>query len=95
VDNALGAGRIDAYMADSPVVAYALKTSGSVFKKVGGDLETAPYGIVVPKNAGTLKDAVQAAVQKLIDDGNYAKVLANWGVSSGAITQAKINDAQY
>jgi polar amino acid transport system substrate-binding protein len=95
VDNALGAGRIDAYMADSPVVAYALKSTGGVFKKVGADLETAPYGIVVPKKAGTLKDAVQAAVQKLMDDGNYTKILNNWGVADGAITQAKINDAQY
>jgi polar amino acid transport system substrate-binding protein len=95
VDNALAAGRIDAYMADSPVVAYALKSTGGVFKKVGSDLETAPYGIVIPKNAGTLKDAVQAAVQKLIDDGNYTKILNNWGVTSGAVTQAKINDAQF
>lgn len=95
VNNALGAGRIDAYLADSPVVDFALKTTGDAFTKVGQPLQTAPYGIVVPKNAGTLKDAVQAAVQKLISDGSYAKILNNWGVASGAITQAKINDAQY
>jgi polar amino acid transport system substrate-binding protein len=93
VNSALQAGRIDAYMADSPVVDYALAQTGGVFKKVGGDLDTAPYGIAVPKNAGTLKNAVQAAVQKLMDDGTYKQILAHWGVSSGAITQAGLNGA--
>lgn len=95
VNNALGAGRIDAYLADSPVVAYALKTTGGEFTTVGKPLQTAPYGVVVPKTAGTLKTAVQAAVQKLMNDGSYTKILDNWGVGSGAITQSKINDARY
>ncbi len=95
VNNALGAGRIDAYLADSPVVAYAVKTTGDLFESVGPTIQTAPYGIVVPKNDGTMAKAVQAAVQKLIDDGNYQKILDNWGVGAGKISQSKINDAQY
>jgi polar amino acid transport system substrate-binding protein len=93
VNSALQAGRIDAYLADSPVVDYALAQTGGVFKKVGGDLDTAPYGIAVPKNGGTLKNAVQAGVQKLIDDGTYQRILQHWGVSSGAIPTARINGA--
>ena len=95
VNAALQANRIDAYMADSPVVEYAVKKTGEAFEKAGEDTDTAPYGIAVPKNAGTLKDAVLGAMQALIDDGSYKKVLDNWGVADGAITEAKINGAIY
>ncbi|TDV50736.1 ABC transporter substrate-binding protein [Actinophytocola oryzae] len=95
VNAALQANRIDAYMADSPVVDYAVKKTGNAFEKAGDDTDTAPYGIAVPKTGGTFKDAVQAAVQKLIDDGTYKKILDNWGVADGAITEAKVNGAIY
>jgi polar amino acid transport system substrate-binding protein len=93
VNSALQAGRIDAYLADSPVVDYALKQTGGAFQKVGGDLDTAPYGIAIPKTAGTLKTAIQDAVQHLMDDGSYKQILAHWGVGSGAISTARINPA--
>jgi polar amino acid transport system substrate-binding protein len=95
VNAALQANRIDAYMADSPVVDYAVKKTGDAFEKAGEDSDTAPYGIAVPKNAGTMKEAVQGAVQKLIDDGSYQKILDNWGVGDGAIDEAKVNGAIY
>jgi polar amino acid transport system substrate-binding protein len=95
VNAALQANRIDAYMADSPVVDYAVKKTGNAFEKAGEDTDSAPYGIAIPKNGGTMKDAVQGAVQKLIDDGGYQKVLDNWGVGDGAITESKINGAIY
>jgi polar amino acid transport system substrate-binding protein len=94
VNTALQAGRIDAYLADSPVVDYALAQTGGVFKKVGGDLDTAPYGIAVPKNAGTLKAAVQTALEKLMAEGTYKQILTHWGVDSGAVTTVGINGAQ-
>ncbi|MGH3437120.1 MAG: ABC transporter substrate-binding protein [Sciscionella sp.] len=92
--SALQAKRIDAYIADSPVVDYALKKTTGAFQKAGSDLGVAPYGIAVPRTAGTLKYALQAALQKLMADGTYKKILGNWGVASGAIDQSKINDAQ-
>lgn len=33
--------------------------------------------------------AVQAALQKLMDDGTYMKILKHWGVENGAIDKAK------
>lgn len=91
VNSALQAGRIDAYLADSPVVDYELKQTGDAFTKVGGNVDTAPYGIAMPKTEGTLKNAIQAAVQHLMDDGSYAQILQHWGVSSGAVKTAAIN----
>jgi len=95
VNAALLAGRIDAYLADTPVVDYAVKVTGDKFEKVGKDQDAAPYGIAIPKDPAALTPAIQQAVQKLIDSGAYQQILDNWGVSSGAITTAAINGATY
>lgn len=95
VNSALISGRIDAYLADTPVVDYAVKVTGDKFQKVGNDQDAAPYGIAVPKNPAELTPALQQAVQKLIDSGAYEQILDNWGVSSGAITTSVINGATY
>lgn len=95
VNAALVAGRIDAYMADSPVVDYAVKVTGDRFQKVGGDESTAPYGIAIPKDPAELTPAIQAAMQHLIDTGAYGQILDNWGLSGGAITTAAVNGAVY
>jgi polar amino acid transport system substrate-binding protein len=93
VNQALAAGRIDAYLADTPVVDYQVKATGGEFSKVGNTTDVAPYGIAVPKDAGTLKDALLAGLKTLIGNGDYTKILANWGVQSGAITSPVINGA--
>jgi len=93
VNAALLAGRIDAYLADSPVVDYAVKSTGDKFEKVGGDESTAPYGIAIPKEPAELTPAIQAAMQHLMDTGAYGKILDNWGLTGGAITTAQINAA--
>ena len=36
----------------------------------------------------------QKAVQKLMDDGTYTKIIDTWDLQTGAITTSKINDAQ-
>ncbi len=95
VNAALLAGRIDAYLADSPVVDYAVKVTGDKFQKVGGDESTAPYGVAIPKDPAELTPAIQAAMQHLIDTGAYGKILDNWGLSGGAIPTAQINGAVY
>jgi polar amino acid transport system substrate-binding protein len=88
---ALSDGRADVMMADSPVAAYQVKLAGSKFK-LEGSYGVAPYGIAIPKNSGLAKP-IQAAVNKLISDGVYQKILTNWGLQSGAISTAKINGA--
>lgn len=95
VNAALVAGRIDAYMADSPVVDYAVKVTGDRFQKVGGDEGAAPYGIAIPKEPAELTPAIQAAMQHLIDTGAYTQILENWGLTGGAVTESQINGAIY
>src|SRR5690606_22459303 len=95
VNVALASGRLDAYMADTPVAEYAVKITGDKFEKVGADVGVAPYGIAVPKEPAELTTAVQAALQKLMDDGDYVKILANWGLDDAAIAKAEVNVAVF
>jgi polar amino acid transport system substrate-binding protein len=90
---ALSAGRADVAMADSPVAAYQVKTSHGAFKLAGTPYGTAPYGIAIPKAAGTMDKAVLAAVKDLISNGKYLAIMTHWGIQSGAITSPVINGA--
>ena len=87
---ALTANRVVAMLADSPVVAYAAKTTEGAVEVVGEPYDTAPYGIVLAKNQGDFGKALQGAVQSLIDDGTYGKILEKWGVQAGAIPTSEL-----
>ncbi|MBB1155930.1 MULTISPECIES: ABC transporter substrate-binding protein [Amycolatopsis] len=92
VNLALTAKRVQAELADSPVIDYAVKQTSGQLESAGAPYDTAPYGIVLPKGSGEFGKAVQGAVQKLIDSGIYKKILDKWGLSgSGAITKSEIN----
>jgi polar amino acid transport system substrate-binding protein len=89
----LRAGGADAGSSDFPVAAYAVKTSGGGkdFQLVGEQVEAAPYGIAVAKNQTQLRDALKAALDAIIDNGEYDKIMKKWGVTDGAIKEATIN----
>ncbi|HEY6747414.1 MAG TPA: ABC transporter substrate-binding protein [Mycobacteriales bacterium] len=91
--NSVVLGKADAVLADSPVMAGAVKKVGGGLQLVGDVYDAAPYGIAIPKNAGTTKDAVLGAVKALVSDGTYKAILDKWGVASGAITDPVINGA--
>lgn len=90
---ALNSGRADVGMADSPVAAYQVKQSNGQFKLAGQEYGAAPYGIAIPKQDGTLDQAVLAAVKDLISNGTYGRIMSKWGLTSGAITNPVINGA--
>lgn len=91
--NAVVLGKAEAMLADSPVAAYAVKTVGSGLSLVGDVYDAAPYGIAIPKTAGTTKEAILGAVKALIADGTYKAILDKWGVGTGAITDPVVNGA--
>jgi polar amino acid transport system substrate-binding protein len=92
VNLALSSGRADVAMADSPPAAYQVEQSNGTFKLSGKEYGTAPYGIAIPKNNGMAKP-ILAAVEHLMADGTYKKILGKWGIQSGAISDPKINGA--
>ena len=52
--SAVVTGKDDGELADSPVIAYAVKQTGGKLEQVGDIYDSAPYGIVVPKDSGRL-----------------------------------------
>ena len=88
---ALTANRIVAFLADSPIVDYAIKTTDGGIEAIGTAYDTAPYGIVLNKGQTDFTQAVQGAVQSLMEDGTYLQILDKYGVANGAIPSAEIN----
>ncbi|MEN5072776.1 ABC transporter substrate-binding protein [Isoptericola cucumis] len=89
----LAGGKLQAMYADSPIVAYAVEqTEGSV-ETLGDITDAAPYGAVVAKDDTELAEAVQAALQKLMDDGVLAQVADAWGSGEAVLTTAELNPA--
>ena len=89
---AVSSGRADVGFLDSQVAANVVSKSNGQFKVVGSVFSQAPYGIALPKGNG-MAPAVLAALQAMIADGTYTKILTTWGVQSGAISTPVINGA--
>jgi polar amino acid transport system substrate-binding protein len=86
----LKGGGVAASVADYPVAAHAAK-SGKDFKVVGDQLQSGPYGIAVAKDSKQLRDALKAAMDEVIKNGEYQKLLKKWGLEAGAVKKAQIN----
>jgi ABC-type amino acid transport substrate-binding protein len=78
---------------DLPVAEQLLETS-----PVGGRLEIAkpkveagPYGIAIRKGDRQVRDALQSALQALIADGTYGRILARWRLQRLAVPAATVN----
>ncbi len=93
VTNALVGGKADLMYADSPIIAYAITQTNDQLEQLGDVFGSAPQGIVVSQDDAALTEAIQKAVQKIIDNGEYAKILAAWGNEAGAVTTAELNPA--
>ena len=87
-------GRVAAFLGNSPVMVYLAKTAnnGTLFDVVPGhEYQLVPLGIAVSKTDTQLRDALQKALDALIADGSYRKILEKHGVESGAVKSATIN----
>jgi polar amino acid transport system substrate-binding protein len=88
---AIVSGKDDAGLADSPVMAYAVKQTKGQLELLGDIYDSAPYGYVLAKDQTEFAQAVADAVKALIDDGSYQKVLVKWGIEGGAIDNPTVN----
>jgi polar amino acid transport system substrate-binding protein len=88
---ALTSGRAQVSTAGSQIIPYLVRQSQGKLKSVGAAYDLAPLGIEFPKSAPIgLARAFQAALNKMIADGAYGRILAKWGEQKGAVTQAQI-----
>ena len=88
---AVATGKADAFYADSPVAGYAIAQTEDTLEALGEDVGVTKEAVAIKKGDSDTAKAVQAALQKLMDDGTYMKILKHWGVENGAIDKAEIN----
>jgi len=88
---AVVSGKDDAMVADSPVIAYAVKQTNGKLAQLGEVYDSAPYGYVLKKGQGRFGPAIVGALQALAKDGSYRAILDRWGVGQGAIDTFAVN----
>ena len=88
---AVATGKADVFYADSPVAGYAISQTDGQLEALGEDVGVTKEAVAIKKGDSDTAKAVQAAMQKLMDDGTYMKILKHWGVESGAVDKAEIN----
>jgi polar amino acid transport system substrate-binding protein len=89
--SAVVTGKADAMLADSPIVAYAVKQSGGKIEALGDIYDAAPYGYVLPKGETEFGEAIVEALKQLESEGAYQAALEKWGVEQGAISDFAVN----
>lgn len=73
-------GRADAFFTSLPGASFMLEDQGDVFEIAGTfDLET-QIGIAVRKGNTEMKQAIEAALEKFVDDGSYAQLLEKYNL---------------
>jgi len=87
------AGETVAHISDYPVVAHLARTlqGGNRYIVAGRQFGVVPYGIAVSKKNPVLRDRMQTALTKLIENGTYDRLLEKWGLQQGAMRSAPIN----
>lgn len=87
---AVAQDRVDVGLFDQTNAAYTTGKAASHLKVIGEPFEQTPCGIVMKKGTG-MAEAVQKALQGLMDDGTYMELLKKYNLQDGAVSTAEIN----
>ena len=91
---ALRSGRAQANITDYVVAAYKASDPSQKAEAVNLDGTESPWGIAMNPDRKQLIAAVKAALQKLIDDGAYSKILASYNMQKIAVDKVVVNGAK-
>jgi polar amino acid transport system substrate-binding protein len=83
-------GKEDIYF--GPTLSLKYDAQHLPYTKYLGQISTTPVGFVTGKDSPIAK-ALSDAVNKLIADGDYAKIFAKWGVTGTGVTASVVNPA--
>lgn len=84
--------RIDGILYDTTALGWAAKQQPDSFTIIGRvDVGSSDLTAVGLKKGSPLTPALQKAVQSVLETPEYKESLENWGLDSGAITDAKLN----
>jgi len=82
--------RADVFWLGSTAVSYFVAHTNGRTKVVGSYTDTSYIGVALPKGS-EMAVPLQAAIQRLIDNGTYGKIVTKWGLEEGAVKQAPLN----
>ncbi|MFE7130991.1 ABC transporter substrate-binding protein [Streptomyces sp. NPDC057638] len=91
---ALQSGRIDLYLGPHPTAAYHAASTGKTevvgtYSGAGATLQGL-IAATTKKDSGLVKP-LAAALNEVIRNGTYAKVLARWGLTDEAVSRSEVN----
>jgi polar amino acid transport system substrate-binding protein len=91
---ALRSGRIDLALGPNPTAAYHVATAGEsevvgTYSGAGATLQGL-IAATTKKDSGLAKPLADA-LNHVIENGTYAKVLSRWGLSDEAVTESEVN----
>jgi polar amino acid transport system substrate-binding protein len=90
---ALESGRVDGVLQDAPVILAAVAAAPQTFEAAQPFVKNPnPGGVAFPKGSD-LVQPVNEALNLLIKDGTYARILKKWSLSSIAIDRSQVNGA--
>ncbi|MFG1923242.1 ABC transporter substrate-binding protein [Cryptosporangium sp. NPDC048952] len=81
--------RVDATISALPPAVYQAKQSNGALEALDINFDPSPWGIAFPKGS-ELAGPFQAALNKLIANGEYTKNLEKFGVQVGAVDKSEI-----
>jgi polar amino acid transport system substrate-binding protein len=82
--------RAELFWVGSTAVSYFVAQSHGKTKVVGHYTDLAYIGVGLAKGSDMAKP-LQAAVQHIMDDGTYTKIVKKWGLEDGAVKTAPLN----
>jgi polar amino acid transport system substrate-binding protein len=91
---ALTSGRIEVTPNDSAANAYVLAANEDTLKTSGGYLNEGYFAAAFPKDS-ELTAEVEDAFMAIIDNGDYAAILADWGIDDRGLDAPIINGATF
>jgi len=86
----LANGKIDVYF--GPTLSLRYDATHVANTRFLGEFSSTPVGFVTGKGSPVVK-AISDAVNELIANGDYARILNKWGVASSGIQQSAVNPA--
>ena len=84
-------GRIDAAVQGGETLAYIIDQDPNAFVALGKPIAVQYTGIAVAVKQDGLQKALSGALDALITDGSYAKLLAKWQLDGMGVEHATIN----
>ncbi|MEV7175104.1 ABC transporter substrate-binding protein [Kitasatospora sp. NPDC093679] len=88
----VAAGTAVADLNDYPVAQFNTSAvRGGRFELTGDHIQSSPYAITVNKAEPELRTAVAKALDRLIRNGEYDRILERWNLHTGAVSSAVVN----